>query len=247
MRSRRGVWLDRLVGYQISPLLWEKVRRGLSAGRVQTVALRLIVEREQEINEFKPVEYWNIDAKLKTARSEEFTAKFVGVDGVAARVSNGVDARQGAISIERAAGQRGGRRSAGRVERAKWSVRGVEKKERRANPTAPYITSKLQQDASSKLGFNVRRTMGRGAAVVRGRGDWQGGDGRADYVYEDRLDARFAGCDCGGAGVIARLGKDYLPAKRMSMRASDRRRRRTRTRRSVRRGWTLRRSRFALR
>ncbi len=84
--------LDRLVGYQISPLLWDKVRRGLSAGRVQTVALRLIVEREQEINEFKPVEYWNIDAKLKTAKSEEFTAKFVGVDGVAARVSNGVDA-----------------------------------------------------------------------------------------------------------------------------------------------------------
>ena len=84
--------LDRLVGYQISPLLWHKVRRGLSAGRVQTVALRLIVEREKEINEFKPVEYWGIDAMLKTAKSEEFTAKFVGVDGVAARVSNGVDA-----------------------------------------------------------------------------------------------------------------------------------------------------------
>ena len=106
--------LDRLVGYQISPLLWDKVRRGLSAGRVQTVALRLIVEREQEINEFKPVEYWNIDAKLKTAKSEEFTAKFVGVDG---GCGAGLERRrcrgQGAVSFECAAGQGGCRGGSG--------------------------------------------------------------------------------------------------------------------------------------
>ena len=86
--------LDRLVGYQVSPLLWDKVRRGLSAGRVQTVALRLIVERESEINGFKPVEYWTIDAKLQERRKEsgqEFVAKFTGIDGVPARVANGTD------------------------------------------------------------------------------------------------------------------------------------------------------------
>src|SRR5882724_12573482 len=85
--------LDRLVGYQISPLLWNKVRRGLSAGRVQTVALRLIVEREQEINEFKSVEYWTIDADLLPGAGKQgFTARFVGVNGVPSRVANGVDA-----------------------------------------------------------------------------------------------------------------------------------------------------------
>src|SRR5471032_30290 len=82
--------LDRLVGYQVSPLLWDKVRRGLSAGRVQTVALRLIVERESEINAFQPVEYWTIGARLK-ADGTEFGAKFVGIDGQVARVSNGFD------------------------------------------------------------------------------------------------------------------------------------------------------------
>src|SRR5579875_156071 len=86
--------LDRLVGYQISPLLWDKVKRGLSAGRVQTVALRLIVEREHEINAFKPVEYWNIDAVLKPSgqKDGEFTARMVGVAGQPIRVSNGTDA-----------------------------------------------------------------------------------------------------------------------------------------------------------
>src|SRR4051812_37883812 len=84
--------LDRLVGYQISPLLWDKVRRGLSAGRVQTVALRLIVEREQEINDFKPVEYWTIDADLLPGSGKQgFTARFVGVNGVPSRVANGKD------------------------------------------------------------------------------------------------------------------------------------------------------------
>jgi DNA topoisomerase-1 len=85
--------LDRLVGYQISPLLWDKVKRGLSAGRVQTVALRLIVEREREINAFNPVEYWNIDAMLSPSKNgQEFTARMVGVQGMPIRVSNGKDA-----------------------------------------------------------------------------------------------------------------------------------------------------------
>ena len=84
--------LDRLVGYQVSPLLWDKVRRGLSAGRVQTVALRLIVEREQEINAFKPVEYWTIDAELDAGKGRQtFVAKLVGVNGEPLRVANGID------------------------------------------------------------------------------------------------------------------------------------------------------------
>ncbi len=99
--------LDRLVGYQISPLLWDKVRRGLSAGRVQTVALRLIVEREREINAFVPVEYWNIGAALKAAASDEFTARFTGVEGVSARVLNGVDAEGKEQFLSRRAAGRG--------------------------------------------------------------------------------------------------------------------------------------------
>src|ERR1035437_9842955 len=152
--------LDRLVGYQVSPLLWDKVRRGLSAGRVQTVALRLIVEREQEINDFKPVEYWTIDAKLK-AKQQEFVAKFTGIDGVPARVANGVDeeGKEQFLAGALENGERTGEVGA-QLEKAAWSVANVDRKERRRNPVAPYTTSKLQQDASSRLGFNVRRTMG---------------------------------------------------------------------------------------
>ena len=206
--------LDRLVGYQVSPLLWEKVRRGLSAGRVQTVALRLIVEREQEINDFKPVEYWNIDAKLKTAKSEEFTAKFVGVDGVAARVSNGVDAegKEQFISSALPDGEAVAEVVA-ELERAKWSVRGVEKKERRANPTAPYITSKLQQDAASKLGFNVRRTMGVAQRLYEGVEI--GKEGTVGLITYMRTDSTRVSPDAIAEAreFIAKLGKKYLPEK----------------------------------
>jgi DNA topoisomerase-1 len=206
--------LDRLVGYQISPLLWEKVRRGLSAGRVQTVALRLIVEREQEINEFKPVEYWTIDAKLKTAKNEEFTAKFVGVGGVAARVSNGVDAdgKEQFLSSALPDGE-AVEEVLAELERAKWSVRGVEKKERRANPTAPYITSKLQQDASSRLGFNVRRTMGVAQRLYEGVEI--GKEGTVGLITYMRTDSTRVSPDAIAEAreFIGRLGKDYLPAK----------------------------------
>ena len=153
--------LDRLVGYQISPLLWDKVRRGLSAGRVQTVALRLIVEREREINAFVPVEYWNIGADLKPAKGTDFTAKFTGIDGVSSRVANGVDAEGKEQWLAGAlANQAETDKVLAQLKSAKWSVASVERKERSRKPTAPYITSKLQQDASNRLGFNVRRTMG---------------------------------------------------------------------------------------
>ena len=124
--------LDRLVGYQISPLLWDKVRRGLSAGRVQTVALRLIVEREQEINEFKPVEYWTIDADLLPGAGKQgFTARFVGVNGVPSRVANGTDADGKEQFIANALPDEDAvQEVVGELEKATWSVRSVEKKER---------------------------------------------------------------------------------------------------------------------
>ncbi len=135
--------LDRLVGYQVSPLLWDKVRRGLSAGRVQTVALRLIVEREREIKAFQKVEYWTIDAHLAGPKPPAFDARFVGKGEEKVEVNNGEDAEK-----IRAA-----------LEKADWLVRTVDRKERRRNATPPFTTSKLQQDSSRKLRFSVKRTM----------------------------------------------------------------------------------------
>jgi DNA topoisomerase I len=135
--------LDRLVGFQISPLLWDKVRRGLSAGRVQTVALRLIVEREREIQKFEKKEYWTIDAHLSGAKPPAFDARFVGKNGEKVEVTT----EEASKAITSA------------LESAKWAVRSVEKKERRRNPVAPFTTSKFQQDASRKLGMSVKRAM----------------------------------------------------------------------------------------
>jgi DNA topoisomerase-1 len=135
--------LDRLVGYQVSPLLWDKVRRGLSAGRVQTVALRLIVEREREVKAFQKQEYWTIDAHLAANKPPTFDARFVGKGEDKVEVNNGEDADK-----IRAA-----------VEKADWLVRTVDRRERRRNATPPFTTSKLQQDSSRKLRFSVKRTM----------------------------------------------------------------------------------------
>ena len=208
--------LDRLVGYQISPLLWDKVRRGLSAGRVQTVALRLIVERERQINAFVPVEYWTIDAKLKPAKGEEFTAKFTGVNGIAARVSNGLDAEgkeqflSGALPDGEATAE-----VVEELKRASWSVASVERKERKRNPTAPYITSKLQQDASNRLGFNVRRTMGVAQRLYEGvdiKGETVG------LITYMRTDSTRVSTDSVAAArqyVQRTLGDKYLSANAM--------------------------------
>jgi DNA topoisomerase I len=135
--------LDRLVGYQVSPLLWDKVRRGLSAGRVQTVALRIIVEREREIRAFEKKEYWTIDAHLAGPKPPAFDARFLGKGEEKIEVNSGEEAEK----IKAA------------LEKAEWSVRSVEKKERRRNPAPPFTTSKLQQDSARKLRFSVKRTM----------------------------------------------------------------------------------------
>src|SRR5271154_5834159 len=135
--------LDRLVGYQVSPLLWDKVRRGLSAGRVQTVALRLIVDREREIKAFEKKEYWTIDANLAAGKPPAFDARFLGKGEEKIEVTNGEQAEQIRLALEK----------------ADWLLRSAGKKKRRRNATPPFTTSKLQQDSSRKLRFSVKRTM----------------------------------------------------------------------------------------
>jgi DNA topoisomerase-1 len=206
--------LDRLVGYQVSPLLWDKVRRGLSAGRVQTVALRLIVEREQEINAFNPVEYWTIDAELEpTAGKQSFIARFVGVNGTPSRVANGKDEEGKELFLSNALPDKEAvDETIGELEHAKWSVRSVEKKERRNNPKAPYTTSKLQQDASGRLGFNVRRTMGVAQRLYEGVEI--GAEGTVGLITYMRTDSTRVSPDAIAEAreFIGKLGAAYLPA-----------------------------------
>ena len=135
--------LDRLVGYKISPLLWEKVRRGLSAGRVQTVALRMIVEREQEIRAFKSEEYWTLAARLAGASPPEFTVNASLLDGKKWDIADGETTRQ--IVLE--------------LRQARFVVLGIHRREKKKYPVPPFITSKLQQEAARKLNFSVKRTM----------------------------------------------------------------------------------------
>jgi DNA topoisomerase-1 len=140
--------LDRLVGYQISPLLWTKVRRGLSAGRVQSVAVRVVCEREREIQAFQKVEYWSLTAQLEAGAPPVFPARLVRIgaqklDPDTFRVEN-----EGAAQALVA-----------RLRDATWTVAKVERKERRRFPTPPFITSRLQQEASRKLGYAPNRTM----------------------------------------------------------------------------------------
>ncbi len=188
--------LDRLVGYQISPLLWDKVRRGLSAGRVQTVALRLIVEREREIKAFEKKEYWTIDAHLAAAKPPAFDARFVGVGEEKTEVPSEEESKKIVAALEQAA----------------WTVRTVEKKERRRSPAAPFTTSKLQQDASRKLRFSVKRAMMIAQRLYEGveLGE-EGSVGLITYMRTDSVrvsnDALQEACEF----IPSRFGPEYLP------------------------------------
>src|SRR3984957_17194433 len=212
-QTRRG--LDRLGGYQVSPLLWDKVRRGLSAGRVQTVALRLIVERESEINAFQPVEYWTLDAVLNPGKSgQDFTARMVGIEGKPLRVANGLDKEGKEQFLANALPDKEAIDEVlAQLEGAAWSVRGIEKKERRRNPQAPFTTSKLQQDASSRLGFNVRRTMGVAQRLYEGVEI--GSEGTVGLITYMRTDSTRVSPDAIAEAreFIGKLGAAYLPAK----------------------------------
>ncbi len=207
--------LDRLVGYQISPLLWDKVRRGLSAGRVQTVAVRLIVEREREIAGFKPVEYWTLEAQLHPEKQgdKSFKAKFAGIDGEPARVPNGKDKDGKDQFIGSALPDKKSMDAAqAALQKATWTLASVQNQERLRRPLAPFITSQLQRDASSKLGFNVRRTMGVAQRLYEGIdiGD-EGTTGLITYMRTDSPRVSPDAKESARAWIARELGKKYLP------------------------------------
>ncbi len=190
--------LDRLVGYKISPLLWDKVRRGLSAGRVQTVALRLIVEREQEIRAFVPQEYWTIHAMLDAGEPPIFEAKLIKYAGEDIEVSN----QEAADKIVAA------------VSKAKWQVVSVTQKEKRRNPPPPFTTSKLQQAAYNRLRYTAKNTM----RVAQGlyEGVELGEEGSVALITYMRTDSVHVSSDALAQVrelIPERFGANYLPEK----------------------------------
>ena len=208
--------LDRLVGYQISPLLWDKVRRGLSAGRVQTVALRLVVEREREIGAFTPVEYWTLDAELHPERQadKKFKARFVGIDGDPVRVANGKDKDEKDVFIASAVpGKPQMDEVLAALEDAKWSVVSIQSREQQRRPLPPFITSQLQRDAANKLGFNVRRTMGVAQRLYEGVDlGAEGTTGLITYMRTDSPRVAPEALTSAREWIAKNLGQNYLPA-----------------------------------
>ena len=188
--------LDRIVGYQVSPLLWDKVRRGISAGRVQTVALRLIVEREREIKAFLPVEYWTLDAHLLGPKPPAFDARLVGTNP-----KNNVLPNEEAAKLFESA-----------LQDAAWTVRKVETREARQNAGAPFTTSKFQQDASRKLGMSVKRAMMLAQRLYEGvdLGD-EGTVGLITYMRTDSTRVSNEALIEVRELIAGEYGKQYLP------------------------------------
>jgi DNA topoisomerase-1 len=188
--------LDRLVGYSLSPLLWDKVQRGLSAGRVQSVAVRLIVDREREIQAFVPVEYWSLHARLSATQPPEFEATLREVAGEKASLTNEADTR---ALVARLDGQR-------------FVVRSVTRGERRRNPAPPFITSTLQQDAGRKLGFSAKKTMTVAQQLYEGveLGE-DGAVGLITYMRTDSVRIAQEAQQEARRWATERLGTDYLP------------------------------------
>jgi DNA topoisomerase I len=198
--------LDRLVGYQISPLLWDKVRRGLSAGRVQTVALRLIVEREREIGAFKPVEYWTIEARLHPENETEksFRARLVGIDGEKITVDT--------VAAPALPNEKETKAALAALAKAAWAIDSISKRERKQNAPAPFTTSQLQQDAARKLGFNVRRTMGVAQRLYEGvEIGAEGTTGLITYMRTDSPRVAPEAVAGARAWIGKELGNNYMP------------------------------------
>lgn len=194
--------LDRLVGYLISPLLWAKVRRGLSAGRVQSVALRLVVEREREIQNFQPQEYWTIDADLAQAESKKgpvFRASLQRIDGEKVEIATEAEAGELTAALKSAA----------------YKVEKVEKKERRRRPAPPFTTSLLQQEAARKLRFPAKKTMMLAQRLYEGI-DVGGEEGTVGLITYMRTDSfRLAGEALAAIRehIGEQYGEKYLPEK----------------------------------
>lgn len=190
--------LDRLVGYKISPILWKKVHRGLSAGRVQSVALKMVCDREKEIQDFKQEEYWTITADLKGSQEPEFQAKLFKLDQEKMEVTQ----EEQALEIVQA------------VEGGEWILEGITKKERKRNPVAPFITSTLQQEASRKLNFSPKKTMMLAQRLYEGLTvEGKGTVGLITYMRTDST--RLADEAVGNLRdfILDKFGKEYIPAK----------------------------------
>lgn len=189
--------LDRIVGYKLSPFLWKKVKRGLSAGRVQSVAVRLIVDREKEVKEFVPQEYWSIDAKFTAPSSRKvFAAKLSAIDGKKAELAN----KEQTDEVLK------------RLENAVYTVTDVKKRVTRKQPAPPFITSTLQQEASKRMGFQAKRTMKAAQELYEGvEIEGMGAVGLITYMRTDSLrisdEARDAAAKC----IEEIYGKEYLP------------------------------------
>jgi len=192
--------LDRLVGYSISPILWEKVRSRLSAGRVQSVALRLIVEREHEIDAFNPVEYWSIEADFHPhgeSKKTTFVAKLFRVDGDEPDLSSEELVKPLLADMETSS----------------YLISKIKRSERRRKPSAPFITSSLQQEASRRLGFTAKRTMAMAQALYEGVDVGEGGTtGLITYMRTDSINIAEVARNETRQYISDRYGNDFLPA-----------------------------------
>ena len=191
--------LDRLVGYKLSPFLWKKVKRGLSAGRVQTVAVSLVVDRENEIRAFVPKEYWSIDAKFTAPGSRKvFDASLLTIDGEKFELVN----QQQADELLK------------RLEGAEYEVTAVKKRVTRKQPAPPFITSTMQQEASKKLGFTSKRTMKAAQELYEGVDiEGIGAVGLITYMRTDSLRISDEAKAAAAEYIENVYGKDYLPDK----------------------------------
>lgn len=190
--------LDRLVGYKASPVLWKTVKKGLSAGRVQTVALRIIVEREREIRAFTPVEYWSIAADLQKG-TQPFTAKLHQIDGSKPEIPTGDEAERILADLK---------------GRTQFTVTEVKRREKRKNPAAPFTTSTLQQEAAKKLGFGSKRTMRLAQDLYEGI-DVGGEEGQVGLITYMRTDSSRVSETAAGSArdwLKAEYGESYLAA-----------------------------------
>ncbi len=211
--------MDRLVGYKVSPLIWKAVYPGLSAGRVQSVALKLVCERENEIKSFSPIEYWSIIGRFQTERKEEFEAKLYSVDGkdlkdpqgsANAKVENPAPGnRDGKLYIE---SQEKAAKLAGEIRTAKYAISSITRKEQKRNPAPPFITSTLQQAASTRLGFSPKRTMMIAQQLYEGVE--LGPEGRVGLITYMRTDStRISGeaIEAARDYIKKEFGEEFLP------------------------------------
>jgi len=191
--------LDRLVGYKISPLLWDKVRRGLSAGRVQSVALRMVVDREAEIKAFKSEEYWQIEGLFLVGDTKaEIKARLAKINGADPELGN-----QQAVEVLLQS-----------FDENRWRIESIEQKERTRKPSAPFITSRLQQEAARKLGFSAKKTMAIAQRLYEGLdlGD-MGTHGLITYMRTDSVRIDGSAQEAAKEYIQNKYGKEYVPAE----------------------------------